>query len=125
MPRRLLKVEEGNFEEVILAAARAVISGGVVAVPTESFYGLAVNALDKEAISRLLEIKKRSEDHPILILISSADDLSSKLLERKDINPILCSQCRTFRVNDDSMFQTLQLRHRAEAFAPGFREVGA
>jgi L-threonylcarbamoyladenylate synthase len=76
MPRRLLKVEEGNFEEVILAAARAVISGGVVAVPTESFYGLAVNALDKEAISRLLEIKKRSEDHPILILISSADDLS-------------------------------------------------
>ena len=76
MPCRLLKIEERNFQEVIQAAAGAVISGGLVAVPTESFYALAVNALDRKAITRLLEIKKRREDHPILILIASAGDLS-------------------------------------------------
>jgi L-threonylcarbamoyladenylate synthase len=52
-----------------------VMAGGVVAVPTESFYGLAVNALNERAIERLLAIKKRREEHPILILIHSADEL--------------------------------------------------
>jgi L-threonylcarbamoyladenylate synthase len=47
----------------------------VVAVPTESFYGLAVSVRDENAIHRLMLIKKRPEKNPILILISSVDDV--------------------------------------------------
>ena len=72
MPPRVLKADQG---ESINEAARVIMAGGVVAVPTESFYGLAVNALDERAIERLLAIKKRREDHPILILIHSAEVL--------------------------------------------------
>jgi L-threonylcarbamoyladenylate synthase len=70
MAPRVLKADLG---ESIIEAARAIIDGGVVAVPTESFYGLAVHALEEKALKRLLSIKKRREDHPILILIPSAD----------------------------------------------------
>ena len=44
-------------------------------MPTESFYGLAVSVLDEAALRRLLSIKRRPEKKPILILISSADEL--------------------------------------------------
>ena len=72
MPVRVLQADQ---EESITRAAEMVMAGGVVAVPTESFYGLAVNALNEKAIERLLAIKKRREDHPFLILIDSADVL--------------------------------------------------
>lgn len=72
MRARVLRADEGRS---INEAARVIFAGGVVAVPTESFYGLAANALDNVAIERLLTIKRRREDHPILILIHSAEEL--------------------------------------------------
>ena len=66
---------EKNLETGLNKAVEIILSGGVVAFPTESFYGLAVNAFDEEAIKRLFDIKKRRGDHPILILISSKDVL--------------------------------------------------
>jgi L-threonylcarbamoyladenylate synthase len=56
-------------------AKEVILSGGVVAVPTESFYGLAVSVRDENAIHRLMFVKQRPEKNPILILISSADDV--------------------------------------------------
>jgi L-threonylcarbamoyladenylate synthase len=76
MSSRLLKVDNKNFAEVIQDAAQVILSGGVVAVPTESFYGLAVHALDEKAIERLFAAKQRREDNPVLILISSKENLS-------------------------------------------------
>ncbi|MBK5099958.1 MAG: threonylcarbamoyl-AMP synthase [Desulfobacteraceae bacterium] len=66
-------------------AAEVILSGGVVALPTESFYGLAVNAIDEKAIKRLLAIKKRQEDHPILILISSKELLPQYVVHISEI----------------------------------------
>jgi L-threonylcarbamoyladenylate synthase len=59
----------------ISRAAEVTLSGGMVAVPTESFYGLAVDAGNEEAIKRLLHVKNRRETHPILILIGSTEGL--------------------------------------------------
>lgn len=73
MPSPVLKADQ---EESIRLAAQTILSGGLVAVPTESFYGLAVSALNGRAIGRLLRVKKRREDHPILILIPSSEALS-------------------------------------------------
>ena len=67
--------KEKNLEAGLNKAVEIIRSGGVVAFPTESFYGLAVNAIDEGAIERLLDIKKRKGDHPILILIPSKDVL--------------------------------------------------
>jgi L-threonylcarbamoyladenylate synthase len=73
MPAHVLSLDQ---ESSIRHAAETILAGGVVAVPTESFYGLAVSALNTKAIERLLKIKKRREDHPVLILIPTSDALS-------------------------------------------------
>jgi len=56
-------------------AVEIILEGGIVAFPTESFYGLGVNAIDSHAIERLFKIKKRDPDLPILILIPSLREL--------------------------------------------------
>ncbi|MFH1351139.1 MAG: L-threonylcarbamoyladenylate synthase [Pseudomonadota bacterium] len=64
-----------NLLEGLKKAAEIIRSGGIVAFPTESFYGLGVNATDEKAIKRLFGIKKRQEDHPVLILIPAIETL--------------------------------------------------
>jgi L-threonylcarbamoyladenylate synthase len=60
-------------KEGLAEAASVILSGGIVAVPTESFYGLAVSGLDEAAIRRLLRVKKMGDGHPILLLIPTAE----------------------------------------------------
>jgi len=84
MPSRLLKIDEKNFNEVIQEAARVIRSGGVVALPTESFYGLAVHAVSEKAVERLFAVKGRREDNPLLILIASRETLGSYVREVPD-----------------------------------------
>lgn len=56
------------FEEEIAQAVRALKAGGVVAFPTESFYGLAVNPMIPAALQRLLEIKGRDVEKGIPVV---------------------------------------------------------
>jgi L-threonylcarbamoyladenylate synthase len=67
---RVLAVDAVSPQAGALAeAAAAVESGGVVAFPTETFYGLAVAALDAAAIRRLFALKGRPESRPVLVLV--------------------------------------------------------
>jgi len=60
----------------IQKAASIIEKGGVVAFPTESFYGLGAAATNSSALQRLFQVKKRDPALPILILISCIDELS-------------------------------------------------
>src|SRR6185436_16922211 len=51
-------------------AVRALRHGGVVVYPTETLYGLGVDATDEEALKRLVTLKGREEGKPISVLIS-------------------------------------------------------
>jgi L-threonylcarbamoyladenylate synthase len=78
MPACILKTDtQDTFQKAIKDAAQVILSGGVVAVPTESFYGLAVHALNEKAIERLFAVKQRRDDNPLLILIASTETLDS------------------------------------------------
>ena len=48
---------------------------GLIALPTESFYGLAVDPFNEQALARLWQIKGRSEGKPILVLIGEESQL--------------------------------------------------
>lgn len=50
---------------------------GLTAIPTETFYGLGVNPFDRAALDRLSAVKGRGEGKPILVLVSSQEELSS------------------------------------------------
>lgn len=64
-----------DFLKAINCAAQCLLSGGLVAHPTESFYGLAVDATNQNAIKKLFSLKERQIKHPILILIPSVEIL--------------------------------------------------
>ncbi len=61
--------------EIADAVAGAIRSGGVVALPTESFYALAVSPFSTAALARLREIKGRPEEKAILVLIANETQL--------------------------------------------------
>lgn len=56
-------------EKTLERAAAIIRSGGVVAVPTETVYGLAANGIDETAIERIYEAKGRPETKPISLFI--------------------------------------------------------
>jgi len=75
----------GDTQAAVNTAAGVLLSGGMVAYPTESFYGLAVDATNEEAIKRLFGIKRRDIDSPVLILIPSKEMLEQYAA---DISPL-------------------------------------
>ena len=52
-------------------AARVLGRGGLVAFPTETFYGLGAAALDRRAVRRVFEVKGRPASMPLLVLVDS------------------------------------------------------
>jgi L-threonylcarbamoyladenylate synthase len=67
---------------VELAEALAVLRrGGVVAYPTETFYGLAVDPLDAAALRRLLELKGRSAEKTVSLIVSGRQMLDTVCAE--------------------------------------------
>ena len=55
---------------VIAEAARIIAAGGVVALPTDTLYGLAVDPCNAAAVERLFQVKQRPAEKPISLLIS-------------------------------------------------------
>ncbi|MCX7553062.1 L-threonylcarbamoyladenylate synthase [Marinicella sp. S1101] len=60
----------------MVAAANMLNKGGVVAVPTETVYGLAANAADEDALSKIFEAKGRPANHPLIVHIADASHLT-------------------------------------------------
>lgn len=52
-------------------AAKLLINGQCVAIPTETVYGLAANALDKNAAAQIFKIKNRPEFNPLIVHVDS------------------------------------------------------
>src|SRR3982751_551459 len=65
------------FPEEIIFAAEALRRGEVVAYPTETFYGLGVNALDELALARLRALKGRGADKSLSVLVQGAEMIDS------------------------------------------------
>ena len=58
-------------ERLLDEAARVLGRGGLVAFPTETFYGLGAAALDRRAVRRVFEVKGRPASMPLLVLVDS------------------------------------------------------
>ncbi len=55
-------------------AAMIIKQGGLIAMPTETVYGLAGNAYDDEAIKLIYQTKNRPANNPLIVHIANADD---------------------------------------------------
>src|SRR6266545_2979046 len=66
---QVLKVDAQNpLREVIKQAAQVIKKGGIVAFPTDTFYGLGANAFDSRAVAAVYRAKKRQPHKPLIVL---------------------------------------------------------
>jgi len=73
---RILRVDPSNPEvELIKLASNIIKRGGTVAFPTETVYGLGADALNSEAVMKIFRAKERPPDNPIIVHISSKEEI--------------------------------------------------
>lgn len=66
-----LKISQDNYEKVVEKAVTVLKEGGLIIYPTETCYGVGVVASNEEAVSKLLEYKKRPQGKAISIAVNS------------------------------------------------------
>ncbi len=69
----------------IKKAAQIILRGGIIAFPTETFYGLAADALNEAALRKIFQVKKREEGKPLLLLIADESWLQGLI---QNISPL-------------------------------------
>lgn len=77
----MTKLLDAALPEDIRTAGAILQKGGLVAIPTETVYGLAADALNPEAVRRIFEAKGRPADNPLIVHIASTEELSPLVAE--------------------------------------------
>jgi L-threonylcarbamoyladenylate synthase len=79
---QIIRTDPQQFSpQSLISAVEILRAGGVVVYPTETFYGLGVDALNQKAIKKVFTIKGRSFAQPLLILIPEQDYLPRYVTE--------------------------------------------
>ena len=73
-------------------AARIIANGGLIAFRTDTFYGIGADPLNAAAVAKIRELKGREENKPILLLISSMDQLERFVADQSGAFRIIASQ---------------------------------
>ncbi|MCE5212750.1 MAG: threonylcarbamoyl-AMP synthase [Deltaproteobacteria bacterium] len=72
----ILKISNKESEEKIIARAADILAGGgIIAYPTETFYGLGADATNEKAIEKIFAAKGRNFKNPISLIIGKPDDI--------------------------------------------------
>ena len=75
-PSNIRKINSQKLEpEIIKEAAGVIKRGGVIVFPTRCLYGLGADAMNPGAVARVIAIKQRPANNPILLLIHSIKQL--------------------------------------------------
>lgn len=78
----VIKVDINNPDfEALLKPAKALAEGDLVAIPTETVYGLGASAFIPESIKEIFQVKGRPQDNPLIVHIDNTDMLSSVVSE--------------------------------------------
>lgn len=76
MDTEVLKIDRKNIDQNIIdKAANYLREGKLVAIPTETVYGLGANGLDEDACRNIFKTKNRPADNPLILHISNIDML--------------------------------------------------
>ena len=74
-------MEHQVTEEALARACAVLRAGGVVAFPTETYYGLAVDPFNQAALTRLFALKGRAADKPVLLIVDHPSQLAMLVAE--------------------------------------------
>ncbi|MBP3896184.1 MAG: L-threonylcarbamoyladenylate synthase, partial [Mogibacterium sp.] len=77
----MITLKLDTSERDIERAGEIIRSGGLVAFPTETVYGLGADALNAEAVASVYEAKGRPSDNPMIVHIADMEDLDNLLVD--------------------------------------------
>lgn len=83
---KITKILKAYQEKDILEAVSIIKQGKIVAVPTETVYGLAADARNVHAVKEIFVVKNRPSNHPLIVHIASLEKLSEWA---QDIPPVV------------------------------------
>lgn len=63
------------FKKFNSEAVKILKNGGIGVIPTDTIYGIVCSALSKKAVERVYRLRKRNPRKPVIVLISSINDL--------------------------------------------------
>lgn len=72
---KVIKIDLENKLEQLKIGAKVIKSGGLVAFPTETVYGLGANGLDQDAVGKIFKAKGRPQDNPLILHVSSKEEV--------------------------------------------------
>lgn len=75
MKTKIFDLKDGIDLKKLQEAANIIKSGGLVATPTETVYGLAADGLNPKAVSKIFEAKQRPMDNPLILHIAKIEDI--------------------------------------------------
>ena len=78
---KVITVDKNNIKDVANEAAELLRNGEVVAIPTETVYGLAAQIYSDDAVKNIFNVKGRPQDNPIIVHISSINMLKELVTE--------------------------------------------
>lgn len=81
MQTKLLDATGPDWQAAAQQAGQILRAGGLVALPTETVYGLGANALDEEAVARIFAVKGRPQDNPLIVHIARLEELKGLVQE--------------------------------------------
>jgi L-threonylcarbamoyladenylate synthase len=79
-----MEIISNPTHDKIKKAAKALKDGHLVAFPTETVYGLGADATNEKSVSRIYSVKGRPTDHPLIVHISSINQLEKWAIEIPD-----------------------------------------
>jgi L-threonylcarbamoyladenylate synthase len=89
----VLKVKGEDLKEALVQAVKVLGEGGIVAYPTETFYGLGVRFDDPAALKKLFELKSRPSDKPVSLIVGTDVSLPLVAAEVSDQARGLITAC--------------------------------
>ena len=70
---KTIEADPENFSEAVAAAVSALETGEIVALPTETVYGLGANAFDADAVAKVFAAKERPSFDPLIVHVGSRE----------------------------------------------------
>ncbi len=86
------RVELADFEDwktAVAAAVKELRAGEVVALPTETVYGLAADAFNAEAVAKVFEVKERPSFDPLIVHVARVRDLERVAVVSEELRPLV------------------------------------
>lgn len=75
MITKVLKIDPVNDKIDVSYPCEVIKNGGLVAFPTETVYGLGASAFNETAVDRIFEVKGRAKDNPLIVHVSSYEEM--------------------------------------------------